>query len=550
MKFIKALINSLISGLFFSTLLALLVLDLNMDLSFKLSEYAQLSLYLGVTYGLFISVICLIFFFIIQFLVGRNIRIAWVSPLFLLISLTSLTFLHLFIFRKNISFFRSFFTPEMSSLLNVQYLTLLFLGILGFFTILGFSSFKKRTFLFIAYYGLFVAVVFYAVKQRKEYPEPPVYKKVSNLEAKNIDKKITLIGLNGLSFDFIIPLTSDGKLPNFSFIMNEGTWGNLENFTPSETHVLCTSLNTGKLPSKHRQLSSNKFKLLNFSHELHVVPRYIFFRQLSRTGLLKTTPVLPKQNVKNIWNIFEANGTSYLKRDWLSPRQDSQKTPEALAMFNRFFEDIRFEKTSIVNIVRKSFCSDAEYESLVAKEKEQRKTQLLSFFLPGLNHVQKYFYKYSFPDQFGQISQEELNKFNKTIERYYQFYDEIIGKYLTSKKEDELLVIYAPHGIDPLPLWKRIIEWIFGNPHISAYHENSPDGAVFFLGRDIARKNYIEGMKLIDVAPTLLHYLGLPVGKDMDGIVNSSIFTEEFNTENPVLYITSYEETEIKKPPQ
>ena len=55
-------------------------------------------------------------------------------------------------------------------------------------------------------------------------------------------------------------------------------------------------------------------------------------------------------------------------------------------------------------------------------------------------------------------------------------------------------------------------------------------------------------MKLIDIAPTLLNYLGLPVGKDMDGIVNSSIFMERFKLGNPVLYISSYEEIAIKQP--
>jgi len=34
----------------------------------------------------------------------------------------------------------------------------------------------------------------------------------------------------------------------------------------------------------------------------------------------------------------------------------------------------------------------------------------------------------------------------------------------------------------------------------------------------------------------------------MDGIVYSSIFRKEFKLENPVLYISSYEEHSIKQP--
>ena len=174
---------------------------------------------------------------------------------------------------------------------------------------------------------------------------------------------------------------------------------------------------------------------------------------------------------------------------------------------------------------------------------------MLYFFLNGLNITEAYFYKYSFPELFGIMNQEEVNKYNSVIERYYQFYDQIISKYLASlKMGEEILVVYSPHGTEPLPLWKRFIEWMLGNPEISAYHENAPEGVVFFFGQEIVKGKNIEGMKLIDIVPTLLNYLGLPVGKDMDGIVNSSIFLNEYK--NPLLYISSYEDYDIKSPRQ
>ena len=109
-------------------------------------------------------------------------------------------------------------------------------------------------------------------------------------------------------------------------------------------------------------------------------------------------------------------------------------------------------------------------------------------------------------------------------------------------------MVYSPHGIEPLPLWKRVKEWLLGRAEISAYYELAPDGVVYFYGSEIQRGRNIEQMRLIDIAPTLLNYLGLPVGKDMDGIVCSSIFRDEFKLENPVLYISSYEEHTIKLP--
>ena len=133
------------------------------------------------------------------------------------------------------------------------------------------------------------------------------------------------------------------------------------------------------------------------------------------------------------------------------------------------------------------------------------------------------------------------------IARYYEYYDQMIGKYLASLKDDEILVVYSPYGVESLPLWKRFVEWILGNADISAYHEDMPDGVVFFLGSGIAKGNNVEGIKVEDIAPTLLYCLGLPLGRDMDGIVQSPVFIKDFTDENPIFYISSYEEFEIRK---
>jgi len=55
-------------------------------------------------------------------------------------------------------------------------------------------------------------------------------------------------------------------------------------------------------------------------------------------------------------------------------------------------------------------------------------------------------------------------------------------------------------------------------------------------------------MRIVDLAPTLLYYLGLPVGRDMDGIARTDVFGRDFIADNPVIYISSYDEFEIIPP--
>jgi len=548
MRFLKAFINSLITGIFFSVLLALLIYDLNINLTFQIFFFGQLSLFVFVTYGLLIAFLSLVFFFILKFISGKDFKIAFISPSFLAMSFSLVILLFLLVFKANYDYFLSFFNHETRDLLNRQSLTLGFLSALGFVCFYAFFRYKKNVVFLCLYFLFFFPALYYVFQQRLSYPVPQKLDKVANLEAKKINKKVTIIGLEGMSFDVMIPLINENKLPNFAWLLEEGSWGKLENFSPTEPLILNSSFNSGKLPSKHRKVSLFKYRVLKSQQELEVTPRFVFFGQLLRTGLLLRSEYDSSWRSEDIWTIFRDNNTISLLKDWPHYQFVSLPSQKAETRFNLIFKDLKTDRSLIFDKVRRAFFTDFEFEDQVTQERNKTQPQIIYFMLNGLNIVERYFFKYSFPDLFGNIDQDEINRYSSVIEKYYQFYDEIIGKYLVSRKEDELLIVFSPHGIEPLPLWKRVVEWIIGNADISAYHELAPDGVVFFYGKEILKGKNIDGMRLIDIVPTLLHCLGLPIGKDMDGIVYSSIFREEFKLENPVLYISSYEEHSIKQP--
>ncbi len=546
MKFLKVLTNSLISGLFFSNLLALLILDLNINLSFQIKVFSQLTLFLFITYGLFITFLCVLIFYVYQFFTEKKRHITIISPSFLIVSFSLLTIVYLVIFKANRDFFISFFDGRTLYFLDIQPIFLILFSILGIIILYTYHSSKKKIILWL-FPLLFTVTMTLTIFQRTNFPQPQKKETFAHLEVTKIDKKITIIGLEGLSFDFLIPLINEGKLRNFQVLMDQGSWGRLESSSPNEPLMLINSFNTGKLPSKHRQLSPYTYNYLGLESQLEVVPRYLFFRQLLRTPILRISPNIPKIHTKDIWKIFEDNETTYVKKDWPFNQEIGKPGQKAETTFNHLFEDLKFETDEIFQLVKTALYTDVEYEESVTEMKNQHQPQMLYFFLNGLNIAESYFYKYSFPELFGILNQDEINKYSTVIERYYQFYDQIISKYLASlKMGEELLVVYSPHGTEPLPLWKRFVEWMLGNAEISAYHERAPEGVVFFFGQEINKGKNISGMKLVDIVPTLLNYLGLPVGKDMDGIVNSSIFLNEYK--NPVLYISSYEDYEINPP--
>ena len=45
---------------------------------------------------------------------------------------------------------------------------------------------------------------------------------------------------------------------------------------------------------------------------------------------------------------------------------------------------------------------------------------------------------------------------------------------------------------------------------------------------------------IVDVAPTVLYFLGFPVGRDMDGYARTDLFTAAFTGERPIAFIPTY----------
>ena len=64
-------------------------------------------------------------------------------------------------------------------------------------------------------------------------------------------RRLLIIGLDGATFDVILPWVEQGKLPNIAKLLARGTHGELKSTIPSMTFPSWTSFMTGKNPGKH-----------------------------------------------------------------------------------------------------------------------------------------------------------------------------------------------------------------------------------------------------------------------------------------------------------
>jgi hypothetical protein len=102
-------------------------------------------------------------------------------------------------------------------------------------------------------------------------------------------------------------------------------------------------------------------------------------------------------------------------------------------------------------------------------------------------------------------------------------------------------VVVSGHGLAPTPLWRRLVGVLTGTAVGTATHDGAPDGVLLVVGEGIRPGATPARASVLDVAPTLLYLLGLPVARDMEGRVLTEILEPAFARQNPVTLIPSYE---------
>jgi hypothetical protein len=56
----------------------------------------------------------------------------------------------------------------------------------------------------------------------------------------------------------------------------------------------------------------------------------------------------------------------------------------------------------------------------------------------------------------------------------------------------------------------------------------------------VAPGQYPRGA-VTDLVPTVLYFMGIPVGRDMDGFPRTDLFQPDWTMEHPVKYVASHE---------
>ncbi len=136
---------------------------------------------------------------------------------------------------------------------------------------------------------------------------------------------------------------------------------------------------------------------------------------------------------------------------------------------------------------------------------------------------------------------------SRLMEQVSQLRDEVTGEKLVSavyRREDLYHGEHAHRAPDLVILLKEGYRGGTGlqGPLVTPYElgqvngQHTLDGIFIAAGPDFKADHRLDGAHILDVAPTLLHALGVPIPEDMDGRVLDDLFRGTYLQDHPVRY--------------
>jgi len=354
-------------------------------------------------------------------------------------------------------------------------------------------------------------------------------------------KRILIVGWDAADWMMIDPLIAKGAMPTLARLISSGVRSDLGTLDPKLSPLLWTSIATGKTADKHG--------ILNF-----VEPKP------DGSGLRVSSSTSRK--CKALWNILSQSGLRTNVVGWYAshpaepirgsvvtnlicegdPAQASTPWPlppalthppecaEAIAACR--VRSREFERDSLKEILPDlppGMRDDPRVRTLcslmaVASSVERAAAHLMRAgpwdctmaFFETIDTVGHHFMQYR-PPRMRHVKESEMRALGGVMDRVYRWHDAALARLLEAAGPDVTVILLSDHGfhsdrhrpvLADLPPERRMeLE--------ASWHR--PTGVLVMSGPGIVSGQPPVTATILDIAPTALTLLGVPVGADFDG---------------------------------
>ncbi len=348
-------------------------------------------------------------------------------------------------------------------------------------------------------------------------------------------KKVLLIGWDAADWTILGPLLEQGRMPAFADLLQRGASGKISTLRPILSPMLWNSIATGKRPDLHG--------IYGF---VEPRPDGSGIRPVSSTS----------RKCKVVWNILSQNGLKSIVVNWFAsfPAEpidgvivtDRFCTQSLRPPTNREVGAAMVHPGELASELAELIVSPAELDAetilsfipaggkvdqqnddrvqklarLVAKTAtiqaaacklmREQPWDFMAVYFDAIDHFGHTFMPYHPPALDG-IDPIDAEVYGPCITGCYQFHDMMLGAMLEYAGPDTTVILVSDHGFHSEGQ----------RPGTNGYQDpvswHRPYGVVATAGPGIKPGEKMLGVSLLDVTPTVLALLGLPVGADMDG---------------------------------
>jgi hypothetical protein len=389
--------------------------------------------------------------------------------------------------------------------------------------------------------------------------------------------RVTVFALDGGSLRLVTNAAAEGRLPNFGRLLDAGAVMHLATLHPASAETVWTAAATGKLPQKNGVRSAAVQEVGRAADAISLLPAYCFSSRMLRLGFVSEEPhTALSLRTSALWRILSQEGLSvgvvnwpltfpapvvrgYVVTDWFSRESSGAGR---LAPSDAFYpSELQYQASSLFEEPEgarpTSVAATAEgdvparrlaagkvdrfYDRFAQALEHSQPAQATFLRFQSLDTVGHYLLRYAMPSEFGDRADENQARLGAVLEAHYGVVDAAIGRALASLGPDDLLLVASGFGMEPLGVAQRALERLIGDPDLSGTHEAAPDGFLMAYGASVQPARFLARPSVVDLAPTILYFLGLPVGRDMDGYVQTALFRSSFTAERPITFIPTYD---------
>ena len=193
------------------------------------------------------------------------------------------------------------------------------------------------------------------------------------------------------------------------------------------------------------------------------------------------------------------------------------------------------------DLVERALVPDMTYERAGTVLRKAYDPPFFATYFYGLDVVGHTFMRFGRPDRFGDVTSQQARRYGRVLDRYTAHLSGKVGELLEGLRQDEILLVVSTYGMEPVPLWRRLLRGFVGGSTMTGTHARAPDGVVLAFGSGIRAGSTLRDASILDLAPTVLYLMGLPVAREMEGRVLTEMLEEDFARAHPVTFIPSYE---------